>query len=461
MTNSPASASSTGPLVPDPFTLLHPGVQRWIWDHEWRSLRPTQLLAVAPILAADRDVLISASTASGKTEAAWLPILSRLAFDAEQSGHPPGFEAIYISPLKALINDQAGRLTELAGYVDLPVTRRHGDVTGAERDRTTKTPAGLLLITPESLEALFVTRGHEIPRMFGSVRYVVIDELHSFMGGERGVQVQSLLHRLENATGRQPVRIGLSATISDLDTAADFLRPGGGRQVAILTGEGEAQAEIRIQVRGYLDANPNGTGGTLEGTEEMLPARETSLDHPESSLVGLREPASDLAITAHLYQTLRGNDNLVFGNAKAVVEKFSDRLRRRSEHERVPNEFFAHHGNLARELREEVEERLRNPELPTTAVCTSTLELGIDIGAVDAIAQLRAPYSVSALRQRLGRSGRRGNPAVLRVYVPEVDIDSQSSIGARLRVDTVQTISVIELLIEKWYEPPGTRGLHL
>jgi len=131
------------------------------------------------------------------------------------------------------------------------------------------------------------------------------------------------------------------------------------------------------------------------------------------------------------------------------------------ESRRVPNEFFAHHGNLSKDHREDVERKLKAKEVSATAICTSTLEMGIDIGSADAVGQIGAPFSVSALRQRVGRSGRRGGPAVLRMYVTERDLSADPSPVDQLRIETMQAVAVIELLLAKWYEPPNTASLHL
>jgi ATP-dependent Lhr-like helicase len=151
-------------------------------------------------LAGDRDVLIGAATASGKTEAAWLPICSTLLFDAEHGQSRIGVQALYVSPLKALINDQYDRLTKLCTDLDLPVYRWHGDVSGSRKSAVMRSPAGILLITPESLEALFVTSGTRVGSIIGALRYIVIDEFHCFIGTERGAQPQSLLHRIDLLT---------------------------------------------------------------------------------------------------------------------------------------------------------------------------------------------------------------------------------------------------------------------
>lgn len=426
------------------YARLHPNIQQWIWAQEWQQLRAIQAMAVGPVLAGEVDVIVNAATAGGKTEAAWLPIVSALAFEEEAGTADVGVKALAISPLKALINDQFERLSDLAGAVDIPVFRRHGDVTGADRTNLLKRPDGILLITPESLEALFVNQGSRVPTLFHGLRYVVIDELHSFIGTERGAQLQSLLHRVELAIRRRVPRIALSATIAAPRIAAGFLRPGHGEDVTIIGGTHDDASELRLQMRGYV------FGETLTLSRNPAGDLPYNPDHMENP-----------SIADHLYRTLRGKDNLVFTNARRVVEIYATLLQSMSEANRVPNEFFPHHGNLSRELRSDVERMLKSSDQHATAICTSTLEMGIDIGSADSIAQIGAPNSVSSLRQRLGRSGRRGQPATLRLYVTEEEVTQHSSPVDRLRPEIFQSVAVIELLLEKWYEPPNAAGLHL
>jgi len=451
------------------YARLHPKVQQWIWEQEWQQLRTIQALAIDPIMDAQSDVIISAATAGGKTEAAWLPIISTLAHDLddEDAEREPGIQALAISPLKALINDQAERLRDMTDELEIPVARRHGDIAGSERDRLLKHPDGILLITPEALEALFVNQGSRIPTLFAGLRYVVIDELHAFIGVERGAQLQSLLHRVELAIRRHVPRIALSATLADPRDAAEFLRPGHGGDVEVIQSGDDDATEIRLQVRGYfrkpvkspLERGPQGVNATKalrEGT--LLPS---GLAEEATSPRDPGDPEDTVTITEHLFNTLRGRDNLVFANRRDTVEIYADRLKRMSEKQRVPNEFYPHHGSLSKELREDAERMLKSTEVPATAICTSTLELGIDIGSADSIAQIGAPNSVSGLRQRLGRSGRRGSAAVLRVYISEEALTPTTHPVDRLRAETIQTIAIIELLLEKWYEAPNVDGLHL
>ena len=348
-------------------------------------MRDIQEQAVNPILDG-RDVLISSPTASGKTEAAFLPICTDLADSASES-----LGIIYISPLKALINDQCLRLEQLFECIDSPVTPWHGDVPAHVKRRFIERPKGALLITPESMEALFVRRGTEIPRLVDHLRFIVVDELHAFIGTERGRQLQSLMHRIEIAARRLIPRVGLSATLGDVGMAAEFLRPRHGQCVAQITSHALTR-EVHMQLRGYRRLRPRMAKGSVNQADA------NSQDTSEAT-----EPATadDFDVARHLFDTLRGGTNLVFGNRRMQVELFADLLRRQAEKRNLPNKFLPHHGSLAREIREAAEEQLRGPR-PATVIATTTLELGIDIGAVDSIAQIGPPPSVASLMQRLG-----------------------------------------------------------
>ncbi|MCZ2849816.1 DEAD/DEAH box helicase [Modestobacter sp. VKM Ac-2978] len=461
MTDSAGEAASHQSSA---FVELHPRIQRWIWEQNWTELRDAQERAVRPILAGDRDVIISAATAAGKTEAAFLPICSSLlvaresAVDArrqsgarsEQQRAASGVQALYVSPLKALINDQYGRLDALCEHLDMPVHRWHGDVPGSRKAKVLSDPDGILLITPESLEALLVIHGPKVAKILGGLRYVVIDEMHSFLGTERGMQLQSLLHRVELAVRRRVPRIGLSATLGDMDGAAAYLRPGAGARVTRITSVDDTH-ELKLQLRGYEALPPQLSARQAEHVEASgrdVEAEEVTEGH-------------QLAIADHLYRTLRGTDNLVFANSRREVEIYADLLQRRSEREHVPNEFIPHHGSLSRELREFAESRLKDRETPVSAVCTSTLEMGIDIGSVTSIAQLGAPQSVASMRQRLGRSGRRGGSATMRLYVTEPQVGPQTPPSDALRTELVQSIAMVNLLLDRWNEAPNSGGLHL
>lgn len=448
MTSSQTSGSKPPESSSAAFGRLHPLMQRWVYEQGWASLHDAQERAVAPVLAGDKDIILAAATAAGKTEAAFLPICSSLAANSETPA-VGGVEVLYLSPLKALINDQYDRLDSICERAGVPVHRWHGDVASSAKHQVLRDPRGVLLITPESLEALFVRRGTEAGRILAPLRYVVIDELHSFIGTPRGAQLESLLARVEIAIQRRPPRIGLSATLGDMAAATAVLRPTDPERVLVIASPSDGQ-EIKLQVRGYRATEPeiSRAGALAEAAGEEL--------DPERTVDGDR-----IAIADHLFRTLRGSDNLVFANSRRDVELYADLLARRSASNRAPNEFWPHHGSLAKEVREVVERQLKDRSRPVTAVCTSTLELGIDIGSVTSVAQIGPPPSVAALRQRLGRSGRRDEPSTLRVYISEPELDAASSPMDQLRCDLVQSIAMVRLLLERWLEPARDPGLNL
>jgi ATP-dependent helicase Lhr and Lhr-like helicase len=270
-----------------------------------------------------------------------------------------------------------------------------------------------------------VMRGSDLAVILRSLNYIVIDELHSFIGSERGKQLQSLMHRVERVVRRPIPRIGLSATLGDIALASDFLRPGKADAVVKINPLNSDGREVRLQVRGY------------------------------------RKPEDEPNIEEHLFKVLRGTNNLIFADSRSAVEKYADCLRRLCEQHHFSNEFLPHHGNLSKELREEAEKALRG-EHPVSVVCTSTLEMGIDVGAVNSIAQVGAPLSVSSTLQRLGRSGRREtDPATMRVYISEPEATPQLSLEDLIRSKLVQTIAVLNLLLQGWCEPPIISKLHL
>jgi len=408
------------------FNLLHKGVQRWIWKQNWVGLREIQEKAVEPILRADTDVIIGASTAAGKTEAAFLPACSLIA------EHPViGIGILYISPLKALINDQYRRLDSLCEILGLTVTPWHGDVLESLKNKLRKKPNGIVLITPESLESLLLNQAGWCQGAFGKLKYIIVDEFHAFIGSERGCQLQSLMHRLEFLIQRKIPRIALSATLGEMQQIPRFLRPSHNFPFEIIESTG-LTSDLKVQLRGYLSP---------KATDETTPS------------------ATDKIID-DLFTILRGKSHLIFANSRRQTEEISAGLVDCCSSNNVPNEFFPHHGSLSKEIREDIESRFQEEKLPTSAICTMTLELGIDIGSVDSIAQVTAPHSVASLRQRLGRSGRRGQPAILRMFIPEDEISSKSHIVDRLRIQTIQCIAMMNLLSKKWYEPASDDQYH-
>lgn len=402
------------------FELLHDSVRNWVWRQGWSSLRDIQENTIPVVLQRDCDVIISAATAGGKTEAAFLPILSHLLSNPSQ-----GFDVLYVSPLKALINDQYRRLLDMTSGTSVVVTPWHGDIDASRKARALKNPSGILIITPESLESFLINRNASVKKAFGGLKYIVIDELHAFIGNERGKQLQSLLSRIELITGNTPPRVAMSATFSNYDKVKSFLRPDGSFQ-CMIPSQGDSSHETRILIKEYLQRSDKDV---------------------------------DKEIADEIFTKLRGSNNLVFTNSRVAAEGFAVRLGDRCEEMCVPNEFRVHHGSLSKIEREAVEQELQRGQTPVTALCTSTLELGVDIGKVKSIAQVGVANSVSGLRQRLGRSGRRDEPSILRVF--SIENEEASGWLYDLRANLVQNIAVIELLREKEYEAPVIDKPHL
>jgi ATP-dependent Lhr-like helicase len=414
------------------FTLLDRQIQRFIWSEGWEELHDAQEASIPLILGGSQDVIVAAPTAAGKTEAAFLPAISYLL-----QRKPDGL-ILYISPLKALINDQIQRLERLCQLLDLSVSAWHGDISATTKARFLSKRQGILLITPESVEALLCNRGTSIGSTFEKLNFFIIDELHSFIGTERGKQLQSLMHRIEYVTGRSAPRIGLSATLGDMSLAAEFLRPTKGNAVAIIQSK-TRNTEFKISLKGY--------------EEPLLVSEETDEGHPE--------PITPAKISSAIFSGLRGSNNLVFPNSRRAVELYTHLLNKLCDENKVPNEFWPHHGSLSKEIRSETEFALKQRTLPATAICTNTLELGIDVGSVKSVAQIGPPPSVASLRQRMGRSGRRkGEPAILRAFCVERALGGQPSLSTELRLDTLQMVAIIELLLEGWFEPPRAQGKH-
>jgi ATP-dependent helicase Lhr and Lhr-like helicase len=427
----------------DGFELLHPRIQEQLYHMTWRDLREIQSKAIKHILQESGHLVISAPTARGKTEAAFLPILSRIVDQCDI-----GVRVVYISPLKALINDQFRRLEELCERSQIPVHKWHGDVSATAKRTLREHPSGILLITPESIESLFINYADRLDAMFSCLAFVVIDELHSFLATERGAHLRSLLSRMLRRS-RLPVRlVALSATFGKgpgLDTACEWLRFGNDERIPVI--EDRHDRRRRYEVRGYL--RPVKVKSVPIAVLSAAPAASDS------------EPVeADPRMVNDLFQIFSATTALVFGNSKSRLEFYADILSRHTERIGIRNPFRVHHGSLSKPEREETEEALRS-NLPTVAFCSSTLEMGIDVGNVKLIGQIGPPWGVSSLTQRMGRSGRGENEAAeLRMFIEEDEPGPQSDLLHRLLPALLQSVAMSDLLIGYWSEPPQADRLH-
>lgn len=383
------------------FNLLSEPIRKYVRDKGWERLRPIQEAAIQRILSTENNYVLISRTASGKTEAAFLPILSRTDFKEE------GVKVLYISPLIALINDQFRRVEELCEYLDISVTKWHGEASKSQKDKLLKNPNGIVLITPESLEAMFVNKPYNLKHLFASLEYVVIDEVHSFLGSDRGVQLQSILSRLQKINKTRFKTIALSATVSDSN---QYL------ELKSFLGDVESTKIIR-------DTNPkpiNAVFRYFEGSGAELP----------------------LELLKDLYIQTRNSKSLIFPNARGRVEEVAVKLRKISDKVGGHQNYFSHHSSVDKEVREYVEFFAKNHTYQNFSIaCTSTLELGIDIGSVDQVVQIDATHSIASLIQRVGRSGRRDDKA------------SNLFLYATNRWTLLQSVACWLLYDEKYIEP--------
>lgn len=419
------------------FDRYAPFIRDYIYRSNWESLRAIQVAAADAVFNTDDNILLSASTASGKTEAAFFPILTLFSEDM-----PKSVGAIYIGPLKALINDQFMRLNDLCEDAEIPVWHWHGDVSQSHKNKLLKNPSGILQITPESLEALLLHRHSAISKLFGDLRFVVIDEVHSLMRGDRGGQTLCLIERLSRLAGVNPRRIGLSATIGDLEATGKFLSSGTGRDTAIPKIDAKG-VKWRLSMEHFYIAGEQADSGEIT---DALPLQEAATD---------TAPANADPGIGYIFEHTKGKKCLVFVNSREECEAVTTTLRQYCEIKHEPDRFLIHHGNLSASYRETAETIMKDDDLYQTTVTTATLELGIDIGRLERAFQIGAPFMVSSFLQRMGRTGRRDLPPEMWFVMREEQPESRAMLPATIPWELVQGISLIQLYIEeRWVEPP-------
>ncbi len=382
--------------------MLSEPIRRFIRDKGWESLRPIQNAAITKIMGTEENYILVSRTASGKTEAAFLPILSKVNIMDK------GIQVLYVSPLIALINDQFARVEDLCKYLDVKVTKWHGEANRTIKEKLVKDPSGIILITPESLEAMYVNRPYQVRALFSDLRYVVIDEIHSFIGTDRGIQLQSILSRLQQVNNSRFSIVGLSATVSE---ANKFL------EVKSFTGDVD-------HTKILIDRTPkeiNAVFRFFKSVGEELP----------------------LELLKDLYRETKDSKVLVFPNSRGRAEEVAVKLKKISVMVNGHPNYFSHHSSVDRQVREYVEYFAKNNKHQSFCIsCTSTLELGIDIGSVDEVVQIDSTHSIASLIQRVGRSGRK---------------DEQQSnlfLYATDRWNLLQSIACWLLYKEGFIEPP-------
>lgn len=330
------------------------------------SFTEPQLRAIPPILEG-RHVLLVAPTGIGKTEAAVLPIFHRILRE-----NPKRIAALYVTPLRALNRDMLRRLTFFAERLGLDVAVRHGDTPPQERARLTRKPPQLLITTPETFQILFT--GEKLRAQLANVRWVVVDEIHELANDDRGSQLAVGLERLAAIAGEFQ-RIGLSATVGSPEEVAAFLG-----------GVGRTVETVRVRI-------PKGIRISVE-----WPESGGDEDEMAGKLHVSREQATVLGRCRDLIQSHRST--LLFTNTRDNAEFLASRLRLWSEEPPIG----VHHGSLSRDVRIQMEDDFKAERLKGL-ICTSSLELGIDVGSADFVLQYSSPREVTRLVQRIGRSG--------------------------------------------------------
>jgi ATP-dependent Lhr-like helicase len=360
----------------------------------WTSLRPVQELAGAAILDG-KNAVVLAPTAGGKTEAAMFPALSLLVED-----QPEAVGAVYLAPIKALLNNQAERLGLYTEIVGLRRFLWHGDIESPARKTFVNEPSELLMTTPESLEVMLASTKVPTARLFRDLRIVVIDEIHALAGTDRGAHLMSVLERVADHSRHDVQRVGLSATVGNPDALLGWMRGTSTRDGIVID---PPSAPARRQIAVQLDAEPT-----------TLAARAAAL--------------------------ATGKKSLFFSESRAMTESIADRMRDRG------TDVFVHHSSVSLAERRLAEERFAGGG-SAAIVCTSTLELGIDVGDLDNVFQFNAPGTVSSFLQRMGRTGRRENTIANTTFL----CDNPEAV--------LQAVALVELAREGWVEsiPPQQR----
>ena len=411
----------------DHFSSLPWFLREYVHSRRWGSFRAIQEATFDYFRRGDDHILISAGTSSGKTEAAMFPVITSLYNNPSDT-----VGALYIGPLKALIDDQFDRMDGILRESGIPVTGWHGDVDRNRKARFLDAPSGILQITPESLQNIVSSDPDIIRDLFSGLRFVIIDEVHTFVDSDRGAQLQCCLHRMEVVAGCDPRRIGLSATLSDTALAANWLSSDTGRRTSVIRDPSASDRSVCVRYRGF--PVPDEDGDDTERTRAIT------------------------GFYRNLLEEVRGGKCIVFVNSRYDAEVIGRSLRKVAERTMGNGDWIhVHHGSVSHEFRRRAEEDLKDPSKQVTVVSTVTLELGIDIGELDRIVQVDAPFTCTGMVQRMGRSGRRGGGQRMIVFCREDSSEPWSSVDG-VSMDLVKAIAMTELIMnEGWTEPPVDR----
>lgn len=382
------------------FDKLHPALQHHIVNSlGWNGLRPLQEATIQPVLDGEHAILL-APTAGGKTEAASFPVFSRMLSESWE-----GLSVLYICPIKALLNNLEQRLTYYGHLLGRSVALWHGDISAARKAKIVASPPDILLTTPESLEVMLVSNKVDHQQLFANVRTVIIDEVHAFAGDDRGWHLLSVLERISVLAGREIQRLGLSATVGNPDTLCDWLA-------------GSCNARRSV-------INP--------------PAENNVIPDVQVDWVGSLKNAAVVISRLH-----KGEKRLVFVDSRSKVEELAVELRC------LGVATYISHSSLSLEERRAAEEAFSQGN-DCVIVSTSTLELGIDVGDLDRVIQIDAPYTVASFLQRIGRTGRRSG-------------SSRNCLFLATKEDAfLRALALLQLWRKGYVEPiePPARPMHI
>jgi ATP-dependent Lhr-like helicase len=367
---SVSTSRHPSPNMTGSFELLNPIIRKFISNElGWNRLTEIQEATIPHVLDG-KNVVVLAPTAGGKTESVFFPILSQI--DSEKLS---GVSVLYISPIKALLNNQEIRLKKLAKAVYRDAFKWHGDISKTRKMKFYQEPCSILMITPESLEVILLSGSYDKDHLFSQLRFVVIDEIHSFAEGDRGYHLISVLERLQTFSKFDIQRLGLSATVGNPQLIGTWLKGSSKRKGIVVDPAAGRKTDKKLNIFFYR--------------------------HEDDFI-------------RNIYQQFAAKKTLFFVNGRRDAERIHAILK-----EIMPNT-YVHHSSMDKQFRLRAEEAFRLKSEPSCIICTSTMELGIDIGDLDSVIQLEAPTGVSSFLQRIGRSGRRpGTTSEMTFYISE------------------------------------------
>lgn len=407
-------------MMKDYFNRYAPFIQEYIFKECWQELRYVQQEAAQAIFETNKNVLIATPTASGKTEAAIFPILTLMKEFPEEN-----IQTLYVSPLKALINDQFVRLETVLENSGISVFKWHGDVNNYDKQKALRTNNIILQITPESLESLFINHYDDLSTIFKNLKYIIIDEVHYFVSNVRGIHLMSLLTRLERLISHPIRKIGLSATIGN-----------------------------PIEVAKFLTNSKNASNNTI-----IIKNRQEKTKINLQMVYNQIDSEADIDRYYHnIYNLINNRRTIIFANSKQKVEETAQYLNLINKENHSRNYILVHHGNISKALRTEVENKMRSGENAITAVATMTLELGIDLGRLERVIQIDVPPSISSFVQRLGRTGRKTKIQEMAFLFSSSSVNSSTSFYESINWQFLLSIAMVDLYLKEKYIEPISSG---